>query len=154
MVKIFNRGLSKKGVKEIAKRFDMEFFVGQIIGNKSKTMEKFDPNTNMGSICYGTCPIPLSWFEVSPILIYPKIIISPFLRALISLRGLILNLLLSVLRLNSPSFVLFEAYSDQGLNSLSSSFANWSSKYLITSFSFSSWSASQIYSSFFFSSSL
>jgi len=41
----------------------MEFFVGQIIGNKSKTMEKFDPNTNMGSVCYGTCPIPLSWLH-------------------------------------------------------------------------------------------
>ncbi len=63
MVKIFNRGLSKKGVKEIAKRFDMEFNVGQIVGNKSKTMDKFDPNINMGSICYGTCPIPLSWLH-------------------------------------------------------------------------------------------
>ena len=63
MVKIFNRGLSKKGVKEITKRFDMEFNVGQIVGNKSKTMDKFDPNTNMGNICYGTCPIPLSWLH-------------------------------------------------------------------------------------------
>ena len=63
MVKIFNRGLSKKGVKEITKHFDMEFEVGQIVGNKSKTMDKFDPNTNMGSICYGTCPIPLSWLN-------------------------------------------------------------------------------------------
>jgi len=63
MVKIFNRGLSKKGVKEITKHFDMEFEVGQIVGNKSKTMDKFDPNTNMGSINYGKCPIPLSWLN-------------------------------------------------------------------------------------------
>jgi hypothetical protein len=63
MVKIFNRGLSKKGVKEITKHFDMEFEVGQIVGNKSKTMDKFDPNINMGSINYGKCPIPLSWLN-------------------------------------------------------------------------------------------
>ena len=42
MVKIFNRGLSKKGVKEITKHFDMEFEVGEIIGIKSKIMEEFD----------------------------------------------------------------------------------------------------------------
>ena len=63
MVKIFNRGLSKKGVKEITKRFDMEFEVGQIIGNKSKTMDKFDPNTTMGFVYYNTCPVPLSWLH-------------------------------------------------------------------------------------------
>ena len=63
MVKIFNRGLSKKGVKEITKHFDMEFKVGQIVGNKSKTMDKFDPNTNMGVINFGKLKVPLNWLS-------------------------------------------------------------------------------------------
>ena len=63
MVKIINKGLSKKGVKEITKHFDMEFEVGRIVGSKSKTMNKFDPNTNMGSICFGSVKVPLSWLN-------------------------------------------------------------------------------------------
>ena len=63
MVKIFNRGLSKKGVKEITKHFDMEFEVGEIIGIKSKIMEEFDPNTNMGTVCFGKVKIPLNWLS-------------------------------------------------------------------------------------------
>jgi len=41
----------------------MEFEVGQIVGNKSKTMDKFDPNTTMGFVYYNTCPVPLSWLH-------------------------------------------------------------------------------------------
>ena len=63
MVKIFNRGLSKKGVKEITKHFDMEFEVGEIIGIKSKIMEEFDLNTNMGTVCFGKVKIPLNWLS-------------------------------------------------------------------------------------------
>ena len=70
MVKIFNRGLSKKGVKEITKRFniefkdfDIEFKVGEIIGDKSKIMEEFDLNTNMGTVCFGKVKIPLNWLS-------------------------------------------------------------------------------------------
>ena len=41
----------------------MEFEVGEIIGIKSKIMEEFDPNTNMGVINFGKLKVPLNWLS-------------------------------------------------------------------------------------------
>ena len=63
MIKIINKGLNEKGIKEISKYFDYEFKVGQIVGNKSKTMKTFDPNTDMGNVRFCDTRVLLSWLN-------------------------------------------------------------------------------------------
>ena len=63
MVKIINKGLSEKGIIEISKYFEYEFKVGQIVGNKSKTMKTFDPNTDMGNVRFCNTRVLLSWLN-------------------------------------------------------------------------------------------
>jgi hypothetical protein len=63
MIKIINKGLNEFGLTEIAKHFDYEFKVGQIVGNKSKTIKSFDPNTDMGKIRFCETRVPLSWLN-------------------------------------------------------------------------------------------
>ena len=68
MIKITNKGLNTSGVKEMTKLFRRKFKVGQMAGSASKTQQKFNPNTTMGTYFCKTrnndvISIPLSWLH-------------------------------------------------------------------------------------------
>ena len=68
MIKIINKGLNASGVKEMTKLFRRKFKVGQMAGSVSKTQQKFNPNTTMGTYFCKTrnndvISIPLSWLH-------------------------------------------------------------------------------------------
>lgn len=68
MVKIINKGLNESGVKEMTKLFRRKFEVGDFAGSTSKTQQKFNPNTTMGTYFCKTryndvISIPLNWLH-------------------------------------------------------------------------------------------
>lgn len=78
MIKIINRGLNEKGVKQINDLFEgnrvkypeenFTFKVGMRVGKSSKILMKFNPNTTMGfvgirSVEHGWVQIPLNWLN-------------------------------------------------------------------------------------------
>ncbi len=68
MVKIINKGLNESGVKEMTKLFRRKFKVGDFAGSTSKTQQKFNPNTTMGTYFCKTrnndvISIPLNWLH-------------------------------------------------------------------------------------------
>jgi hypothetical protein len=68
MVKIINKGLNKEGVKQMTKLFRCKFKINQFAGLTSKTQQKFNPNTTMGTYFRKTrnndvISIPLSWLH-------------------------------------------------------------------------------------------
>jgi len=68
MIKIINRGLNEEGVKQMTKLFRRKFKVNQFAGVTSKTQQKFNPNTTMGTYFCKTpkndvISIPLNWLH-------------------------------------------------------------------------------------------
>ena len=68
MIKIINKGLNEEGVKQMTKLFRRKFKVNQFAGTISKTQQKFNPNTTMGTYFCKTpkndvISIPLNWLH-------------------------------------------------------------------------------------------
>jgi hypothetical protein len=68
MIKIINKGLNEEGVKQMTKLFRRKFKVNQFAGITSKTQQKFNPNTTMGTYFCKTpkndvISIPLNWLH-------------------------------------------------------------------------------------------
>ena len=68
MIKIINKGLNEEGVKQMTKLFRRKFEINQFAGSASKTQQKFNPNTTMGTYFCKTpkndvISIPLNWLH-------------------------------------------------------------------------------------------
>ena len=68
MIRIINKGLNEEGVKQMTKLFRRKFKVNQFAGVTSKTQQKFNPNTTMGTYFCKTpkndvISIPLNWLH-------------------------------------------------------------------------------------------
>ena len=68
MIKIINRGLNEEVVKQMSKTFRRKFKEGEFVGSASKTQQKFNPNTTMGTYFRKTpkndvISIPLNWLH-------------------------------------------------------------------------------------------
>jgi hypothetical protein len=68
MIKIINKGLNEEGVKQMTKLFKRKFEINHFAGVTSKTQQKFNPNTTMGTYFCKTrnndvISIPLNWLH-------------------------------------------------------------------------------------------